>query len=40
MVELKNLKDKERYKIVAEEIQGFKKLISGHKRLLTAIGKL
>ena len=36
----KNLKDKTRYKIVIEEIERFKKLVRGHKKLLAAIGNL
>ncbi len=40
MAKLKNLKDKEKYKIVSEEIEEFNNLIKGHKKLLNAIGKL
>lgn len=36
----KNLKDEDRYKIVIEEIEKFKKLIKGHEKLLEAIGNL
>lgn len=36
----KNLTDKERCKIVIEEIERFEKLIKGHRKLLEAIGKL
>ena len=32
--------DKERYKIVSEEIRKFNKLIEGHRRILIEIGKL
>ena len=35
-----NLEDKARYRIVLEELERFKKLIEGHKKLLTAIGNL
>lgn len=35
-----NSGDKARYKIVLEELERFKKLIEGHKKLLTAIGNL
>lgn len=35
-----NSKDKLRYKIVAEEIERFRKLIEGHRKLLIAIGNL
>ena len=37
---LTDLTDEMRYKIVAEEISNFKKLIKGHEKLLEAIGKL
>ncbi len=40
MGKLKNSKDKERSEIVIEEINRFKKLIEGHRKLLTAIGNL
>jgi len=40
MEQSKNLKDKRRYKIVIEEIERFKKLIHGHRKLLAAIGNL
>ena len=40
MAKSKNLKDEIRYKIVAEELERFNKLIEGHKKLLLAIGKL
>lgn len=35
-----NLKDYKRYEIVVEEIEQFKKLIHGHRKLLEAIGNL
>ncbi|MDO8634543.1 MAG: hypothetical protein Q7K34_04600 [archaeon] len=35
-----NSKDEERYKIVEEEIQEFKKLVKGYEKLLRAIGEL
>jgi hypothetical protein len=35
-----NLRDKKRSEIVVEEINRFKKLIQGHRRLLEAIGNL
>ena len=40
MAKSESLKDKERYEVVAEELEKFKKLISGHKKFLTAIGNL
>ncbi len=40
MTKSKNLKDETKYKIVAEELQKFEKLIKGHKKLLLAIGRL
>ena len=40
MAKSENSKDKERMKIVSEEIERFKSLIKGHEKLLTAIGKL
>lgn len=35
-----NSGDENRYKIVAEEIEEFKRLIKGHEKLLRAIGEL
>jgi hypothetical protein len=35
-----NSKDELKLKIVKEEIELFKKLISGHKKILAAIGNL
>jgi len=35
-----NLNDKDRCIIVTEEMRHFEKLVSGHKKLLTAIGEL
>ncbi|HLC79659.1 MAG TPA: hypothetical protein VJG83_04545 [archaeon] len=35
-----NSKDENRYKIVAEEIEEFKRLVKGHEKLLRAIGEL
>lgn len=40
MEKLENLNDKLRLKIVQEELDYFKKLIEGHRKLLTAIGNL
>lgn len=40
MAKSKNSKDKLRYKIVSEELKESNKLVKGHKKLLTAIGKL
>lgn len=40
MEKLRNSKDKERSEIVIEEINRFKKLIEGHRKLLNAIGGL
>lgn len=40
MAKSRNSEDKLRYKIVAEEIERFKKLIEGHRKLLVAIGEL
>ena len=40
MTKSKNLKDEIKYKIVAEELKNFLKLIEGHKKLLMAIGRL
>ncbi len=36
----KNLSEDEKSKIVVEQIKKFNKLVSGHKKLLEAIGKL
>ena len=36
----KDLKDRQRYKLVAEEIKKFSDLIKGHKKILEAIGNL
>ena len=36
----KSENSKDRYKIVAEELSNFKKLIKGHEKLLAAIGSL
>ena len=36
----KNLKDKGRSEIVIEEVNRFKRLVEGHKKLLNAIGNL
>ena len=35
-----NLKDEQRYKIVAEEVGEFNKLVKGYEKLLKAIGEL
>ena len=35
-----NSRDKKRFKIVSEELKEFEKLISGHRKLLKAIGEL
>ena len=35
-----HLSDKERYSIVAQEINEFERIIRGHEKLLEAIGKL
>ena len=35
-----NLSDKELCELVAEELEKFEELISGHKKLLIAIGNL
>ena len=35
-----NSKDEERYRVVSEEIEEFKKLVKGHEKLLRAIGEL
>lgn len=40
MVKSKNLDAKLRLKIVQEEIENFQKLVSGHRKLLEAIGKM
>ncbi len=40
MAKSENLDDKQRLKIVSEEINRFKKLIHGHEELLYAIGEL
>ena len=40
MVKSENLQDNKRYELVVEEIERFKKLINGHRKLLTAIGNL
>ncbi len=40
MVKLESSKDKHRLEIVKEEISEFEKLISGHRKLLEAIGKM
>lgn len=40
MVKSKNSKDKLNCKIVSKEIKKFNKLIQGHEKILTAIGKL
>ncbi len=40
MEKSKNSRDNKRYEIVVEEIERFKKLIHGHRRLLEAIGNL
>ncbi len=40
MEKLENSEDKLRYQIVSEELERFKKLIEGHRKLLTAIGNL
>ena len=40
MAKSKNLEDKEKYEIVAEELKNFEKLIKGHKKILAAIGNL
>ena len=39
MVQSENSED-EKAKIVVEEVQRFNKLVKGHKKLITAIGKL
>jgi len=40
MAKSRSLKDKEKYKIVEEELNKFNRLIEGHRELLEAIGKL
>ena len=40
MVKSGNSKDKLRYKIVAEEIKEFNRLINGHRKVLEAIANL
>lgn len=40
MVKSETSKDKLKLKIVQEEIEQFQKLISGHKKLLEAIGRM
>lgn len=40
MEKSENSDDKLRYKIVSEELERFRKLIEGHRKLLTAIGEL
>ena len=40
MVKLKNSNDKERLKIVKQELEEFTKLIRGHQKILEAIGKI
>ena len=40
MEKSKNLNDKRKSEIVVEEIEHFKRLIKGHKKLLEAIGNL
>ncbi len=40
MATSKHLTDKERYEIVAEELERFQKLVKGHEKLLKAIGEL
>jgi hypothetical protein len=40
MAKSEDLKDKEKYKIVKEEIKRFNNLIEGHRNLLAAIGNL
>lgn len=37
---LKDLNDKEKYLLVAEEIKKFDALIRGHRKILEAIGRL
>ena len=40
MAKSRSLKDKEKYKIVEEELRKFNNLIKGHRELLAAMGKL
>ena len=40
MAKLKNSRDKEKDVIIVDELNRFKKLVNGHKKLLNAIGKL
>lgn len=40
MVKSKNLNDKEKYRIVQQELEEFSELIKGHRKLLIAIGNL
>lgn len=40
MEKSENLSDELRYRIVAEELEEFKKLVEGHRKLLMAIGEL
>ncbi len=37
---LREISDKEKYEIVAEEIKKFNHLIQGHRKILEAIGNL
>jgi len=36
----KDFKDKQKYKMVVEEINKFSNLVKGHKKILEAIGSL
>ncbi|MEK6938149.1 MAG: hypothetical protein AABX04_03825 [Nanoarchaeota archaeon] len=40
MAKLENSQDKQRLKVVSEELDRFKKLIEGHEKILMAIGNL
>ena len=40
MAKSENLNDKERCKVVLEELKEFNELVKGHKKLLLAIGRL
>lgn len=40
MEKLENLRDSKKYELVVEEIERFKRLIHGHRKLLAAIGNL
>ncbi len=40
MVKSRNLNDKEKYKIVRQELSEFNELTKGHRKLLVAIGNL